>query len=63
MNNYLLMVFNNQTLEEISTINESEDFVALIYSEFTGLYQLDKYTSYIMDILKTTEIVLLFMKI
>jgi len=55
MDHYLLMIYSNQTLREISIENETEDFVNLIYSKLTPLYKLEKYTYYLTDLLKTTE--------
>ena len=55
MDYYLLMIYSNQTLKEISIENESEDFVNLIYNKLTPLYQLEKYTYYLNNLLKTTE--------
>jgi hypothetical protein len=55
MDYYLLMIYSNKTLKEISIENESEDFVNLIYSQLTPLYKLEKYTYYLNNLLKTTE--------
>ncbi len=55
MNNYLLMIYNNQTLEEISLKYNDEDFIKFIFSKLSALYELDKYTNYIIDVLKLVE--------
>ena len=55
MDYYLLMIYSNQTLKEISIENESEDFVNLIYNKLAPLYQLEKYTYYLNNLLKITE--------
>ena len=55
MDYYLLMIYCNQTLKEISIENESEDFVNLIYNKLAPLYQLEKYTYYLNNLLKITE--------
>ena len=55
MNNYLLMIYNNQTLEEISLKFSDEDFINFIFSKLSALYELDKYTNYIFDVLKLVE--------
>ena len=55
MNNYLMMIYNNQTLEEMSIEVGVYDFITFIYSKLTPLYELDKYSSYIWDLLKVNE--------
>ena len=55
MNNYLMMIYNNETLEEMSIEVGVYDFITFIYSKLTPLYELDKYSSYIWDLLKVNE--------
>ena len=55
MNNYLTMIYNNETLEEMSIEIGVYDFISFIYSKITPLYELDKYASYIWDLLKVNE--------
>ena len=43
ISNYLLMIYNNQTLEEISMDYDSKDFISYIYNELTPLYSIKKY--------------------
>ena len=44
---YFLMIFNNQTLYEMSIGNGSNDFISNIFSELSRLYTLEKYNKYI----------------
>ena len=60
MNNYLIMIYDNQTYEDISKRYNSEDFMVFIYNKITPLYKLDKYTDYIIDVLKITEMTMFY---
>jgi hypothetical protein len=42
--NYLLMIYNNQTLDEISSVYESKDYISYVYRKLTNLYEAEKYT-------------------
>ena len=48
--NYLLMIYDNQTLEEISMNYETKDFISYIFNELTPIYSLGKYKNYINDV-------------
>ena len=50
MNNFLLMLFNNQTLDDISSSIEGKDYINYIYSKLTDLYQGDKFFYSLGDI-------------
>ena len=43
MNNFLLMLFNNQTLDDISSSVEGKDYIKYIYNQLTDIYIADKY--------------------
>ena len=47
--NYLLMIYDNQTLEEISEDYETKDFISYIFNELTPIYSLGKYNKYLND--------------
>ena len=47
ISSYLLMIYDNQTLEEISKEYESNNFISYIFTELTPLYNLGKYNKYI----------------
>ena len=49
MNNFILMIYNNQTLNEISETVDSKDFVSYIYTELTDFYQGEKYFHSLSD--------------
>ena len=55
MINFLIMIYNNQTLEEISSSYESKDYISYIYSKLTYLYQADKYKKSMSSIIKLKE--------
>jgi hypothetical protein len=42
--NYLMMIYNNQTLDEISSAYESKDYISYVYRKLTNLYEAEKYT-------------------
>ena len=46
ISNYLLMIYDNQTLEEISDEYESKDFISYIFNELGPLYSLAKFGKY-----------------
>ena len=60
MNNYLMMIYNNYTFEEISIKFNSEDFTGFIFNKLTPIYELDKYTNYLLDVLKDTEMTIFY---
>lgn len=47
--NYLIMIYDNQTLEEISLNYETKDFISYIFSELTPIYSLGKFNKYLYD--------------
>ena len=55
MNNYLMMVYNNSTLDEISMEMAVPDFISYTYQQLSSLYELKNYIKYIQDLLKVTE--------
>ena len=55
LNNYLMMIYNNQTIEEQSFEMGVPDFISFIYDKITPIYELNKYIYYIKDLLKVTE--------
>ena len=59
MNNYLIMIYGNITLEEFSN-GMGFDFISLIYEKITQLYELKKYQKYLKNLLKTTEITMIY---
>jgi hypothetical protein len=50
MTNLLAMIYNNQTLDEISLSFKTEDYISYIYTKLTNIYQADKYKSIILSI-------------
>ena len=56
ISNYLIMIYNNRTLEEISMDYDSKDFISYIYSELRILYGTGKYDKYIVNIFNTSDI-------
>ena len=50
MNNLLMMIYNNKTLEEVSVIFGSNDSVSYIFERLTNLYEGDKYFNQLSDI-------------
>ena len=55
MINFLIMIYNNQTLDEISSSYESKDYISYIYSKLTFLYQADRYKKSMSSIIKLGE--------
>ena len=55
MLNFLLMIYNNQTLEEISEPYNPNDYMSYIYTKLTHLYEADKYKKYISKIFAMKE--------
>ena len=43
MNNFLLMIFNNQTLDDLSETVEEKDYIKYVFTKLTNLYEGDKY--------------------
>ena len=50
MNNFLLMLTNNQTLDDLSSSVEGKDYINFIFSKLTDIYQGDKYFYSLTDI-------------
>ena len=50
MSNLLTMIYNNQTLDEISLSFKTKDYISYIYTKLTNLYQADKYKTIILNI-------------
>jgi len=50
MTNILAMIYNNQTIDEISLLNKANDYISNIYNKLTNLYQADKYNNKILSI-------------
>ena len=50
MNNFLIMLLNNQTLDDISSSVEGKDYINYIYSKLTDIYIADKYFYSLNDI-------------
>ena len=55
MATFLIMVFNNQTLQNIAEEINTDDFIVYIYEKLTNLYKVGKYFNGMSDILITTE--------
>ena len=55
MNNYIMMIYDNNTLEEMSMEMGGNDFITFIYEKLALLYELDNYVKYIQNLLKVTE--------
>ena len=55
MNNYIMMIYDNNTLEEMSMEIGGNDFITFIYEKLALLYELDNYVKYIQNLLKVTE--------
>ena len=53
---FLLMIYNNQTLEEISMNYETNDYISYIYKKLTNLYEAEKYIDSISTITKLNNI-------
>ena len=56
ISNYLIMIYNNKTLEEISDEYDSKDFISYIYSELMPFYGVGKYDKYIKNMFNTSDI-------
>ena len=55
MNNFLLMFFHNQTLEDCSKDIESNDYIFYVFSTLTSFYEADKYFNSLLDIMPFSE--------
>ena len=55
MLNFLLMIYNNQTLEEISEPYKPNDYMSYIYTKLTHLYEANKYKKDISTIFEMKE--------
>ena len=55
MQNFIMMIFENVTLEELSEGYKTEDFFSLFYSNLTKLYHNKKYLQILSQYLITTE--------
>ena len=54
--NLLIMIFKNETLEELNVLYQTKDFISLIYSKLEKLYETRQYLVSISKYLTTTEI-------
>jgi len=52
MTSLLTMIYNNQTLDEISLTFKTKDYISYIYTKLTNLYQADKYKDIIISLTK-----------
>ena len=50
MNNLLMMIYNNKTIEEVSSIFEPNDSITYIFGRLTKLYEGNKYFNQLSDI-------------
>jgi hypothetical protein len=50
MNNFLIMIYDNRTLEEISSTFSSKDSISTVFVKLTELYEADKYFNSLNDI-------------
>jgi len=55
MTTLLMMIYNNQTLNEISLTFKTKDYISYIYTKLTNIYQADKYQDIIISITKFGE--------
>ena len=55
MTSFLIMIFTNQTINELSNRFENKDFLFYIYNKLTKLYNTGKYLEEMSDLLITTE--------
>ena len=55
MTNLLTMIYNNQTLGEISLLFKTNDYISYIYTKLTNLYQAEKYKDIIKSITNFEE--------
>jgi hypothetical protein len=55
MTSLLTMIYNNQTLGEISLSFKTKDYISYIYTKLTDLYQADKYKDILMSITNFQE--------
>ncbi len=55
MINFLLMIYNNQTLEEISEPYKPNDYMSYIYTKLANLYESDRYKKHISKIFEMRE--------
>ena len=55
MTSLLTMIYNNQTLDEISLSFKTKDYISYIYTKLTNLYQADKYKDIIISITNLGE--------
>ena len=59
MNNYIIMIYSNMTIEEINN-GIGYDLISLNFEKITYLYELKKYQKYLMNLLKTTEMTMIY---
>jgi hypothetical protein len=50
MNNFLIMIYDNRTLEEVSSTFSSQDSISTVFVKLTELYEADKYFNSLNDI-------------
>ena len=55
MTSFIIMIFTNQTINELSNRFENQDFLFHIYNKITKLYNTRKYLEDMSDLLITTE--------
>jgi len=55
MLNFLLMIYNNQTLEDISEPYKSNDYISYIYTKLANLYESDRYKNHISKVFEMKE--------
>ena len=55
MSNFLTMVYNNQTLEEVSESYDSKDYLSYIHTKLSYLYQAEKYKKQLLNIIEFNE--------
>jgi len=55
MLNFLLMIYNNQTLEDISEPYKPNDYMSYIYTKLANLYESDRYKQHISKVFEMRE--------
>jgi len=49
------MIYNNQTLEDISEPYKSNDYISYIYTKLANLYESDRYKNHISKVFEMKE--------
>ena len=52
---FLLMIYNNQTLEDISETYKPNDYISYIYTKLANLYESDRYKKHILKVFEMKE--------